>query len=88
MQNVPPPSRSHLPLTQHVQDQRTIFELGREYQTDLCPFSSFLIISSLSLPFSTKGPHSFLRAGSREGITVQVVSGTKYGRCVHRAWFS
>lgn len=33
---------------------------------------------SLSLPFPAKGPHSFQRAGSKEGITVQVVSRTKY----------
>lgn len=58
--------------------QRTILlELGRECQTDLCPFSSFLIIFSLSLPFPTKGQHSFQKAGSKEGITVQVISRTK-----------
>lgn len=65
-------------LSQHVRDQGTIFpELGRKCQTDLCLFPRFFITFSLSLPSSTKAPHSFKRAGPNERVTVQVVSGTK-----------
>lgn len=73
-----PTPPGHLLLAQHILDERTILlELGRECQTDLRPFSSFFIIFSLSLPFPAKGSHSFQRAGPREGIIVQVDSGTK-----------
>lgn len=79
--HLPPP----LPHTWHVQYQDLCFLSLAENDDWPCPFPSFFIFF-LGLPFSTKGPHSFQRAGPREWITVPVVSAIEYRR-VHRAGF-